>query len=977
MTAFTGAGTSMPALPSWGTLVRNLVDEAAKDGRLDGVTAASLRAETKDVLYVIDEIYNAVGEAQTKARVCRLFSSLDRPTEAHTLLVRTAFDRILTLNYDAGLEMAYAEQHSQHVQSITAVQVSEVDDWLRHDATSNLPPILHWHGRSADASSIILSGSDYVSFYERYSARKETLRDVFKTHQVLMVGFGFSDPFIERELNSVMQPLPKANSHFAIIGVDADNQGNIQLERRKYSTKYKLETLFYPVGNTYAGPDHKALLVILEAIAASRPRSASRAVTSQMINKQPAVKEATISYRSSLFTIGDKVIYCEPNIWHANSGADAPVDTKISLSELLAGNFNCNLMAPHEYGLSNIGKRIVSELILAGRKALYRDAHGVPKYRKGIQADVDFAALQPLEEFTVVLDNFSVVEHQRTVRELVGTYEKVRIFVLQKTNFNGDLDDSLSELKFKSFNVAGFSRWDIRSVVNIMAPDRNSDDTSVIVEKVYADLLQLCIPLTPSNVIMYSSVLCKDGSFSPVSRLHIVDRFVAEALQRASDAYADNFNFINKIDLISEFCYVLFTKGIPTFTESEWIHYCKEYKGKNLVEFSATQILGDLHNGRIVVKDGSSYVFRYRMFFSYFVGRCIADRPEMLRYCLAENRHLELDGLVEVLCGMLPDCSPVLEDLTQKLTLSMEQFYESYPIRGLDFHKDAKWEASKQDSLLWDTVSDRLDKGPASTQELDELKTSIHAERRTADQKVSIIKFIASEKSVTNNAWYLTTALEGAKQASAGSKKAAAVAVMGGHVLAYEVASVFIPLIAEKKYVSWNGFTYINLIEDKHASEETSDEEANKERMQGLVAYALPHSMGRNAADQFGSRKLGQVFLALRDDNAIDTNIKRHLLFCLLIKSKPTGWLLSAKKQVGDTRRDDIYLRHMLYAALMQFNSEINSESERQGLKELLATMRLRRDVNLRSPSPKAIKRAIGQLDAGGFWEREKEDPNS
>lgn len=977
ITAFTGAGTSMPALPGWGALVRELIDKAARDGRLDHETSEALRSDTQDVLYVIDEIYHAVGEAQTKAHVCKLFSSLGQPTEAHRLLVKTAFDRILTLNYDSGLEMAYAEQHSQHVQSITARQHSEVDEWLRwNNELPYTPPILHWHGRCGDASTVVLSGSDYIDFYEEVSTRKETLREIFKTRQVLMVGFGFTDPFIERELNSVMQPLPKANSHFAIIGVDATRTFNVQIERRKYSTKYKLETIFYPVTIAENGPDHSALLDILQVLVDARPRLSSVTTASQSLVKQPVASEAAISHRSNLFMIGDRAIYCEPNLWLTGKDAGPTGDVKIGLPELLAADYHCNLMAPHEYGLSNLGKRIVSDLTMAGKQALFRDAYGLPKYRKGIQADAEFAAIPATASFTVVLDNFSVVDHQRTVRELLSAYENVRIIVLRRTTYNGVPDDSLEELKFKSFNLSGLSRSDIRTVVNIMAPDRNSDETSVIVEKIYEDLLQLCIPLTPSNVIMYSSVLCKDGSFSPVSRLHIVDRFITEALKRASDAYADTFNSVDKIELICEFCYYLFSQSIPTFTEVVWNEFCRDYKDKNLVEFSASEILGDLYNGRIVSRDGSSYIFRYRMFYSYFVGRYISDRPEALEKCLGENRHLELDGLVEVLCGMLPDCSRLLDDLTQKLTYSLEQFYERYPIRGLDFHADAKWELNSHEDDLWEAVSDRIDQGPASTQELDELKTSIHAERRTADQKVSIIKFIASEMNVTTSVWHLTKALESAKHASAASKKAAAIAIINGQVLTYEVASVFVPLIAERKYVSWNGFVYINLIEDVDAGEDATDKEARKERMRNMVAYALPQSMGRNAADRFGSRKLGQVYLALTEDPTMDTPIKKHVLFFLLIRTKPTGWLARAKKQVGAMKRDDLYLRHMIYAALRQFRSEINTEADRGGLKEVIAAIRLRRDANLRSPSAKNIRYALGRLEQSGFWKEEKDLTN-
>jgi hypothetical protein len=271
-------------------------------------------------------------------------------------------------------------------------------------------------------------------------------------------------------------------------------------------------------------------------------------------------------------------------------------------------------------------------------------------------------------------------------------------------------------------------------------------------------------------------------------------------------------------------------------------------------------------------------------------------------------------------------------------------------------------------------VSERLERGPASTTELDTLKTSIQAERRTDDQKVSIIKFIASEKSVTTNAYNLTVALENTKNASATAKKAAALAVIGGHTLAYEVASVFVPLIAEKKYVSWNGFTYINLIEDKTTADLSADDANRKERMRNMVTYALPSSMGRSAADLFGSRKMGQVFWALFSTEEHISEIKSFILFCLLLRSKPSGWISKAQTHVTKIGRQSLYLRHMLSMCIWQYREEISTENERQSLKELIASVRLLREANVKKPSPTAVKEVISKLDLAGYWEKTRGD---
>ena len=965
---FTGAGTSMPDLPSWGRLVGDMIDEAERDGRIDQGTATALRAEESDFLYVFDEIYNAMGAAQAKSKVASIFASLKDATASHNLLTSTAFSRFMTLNYDSGLESSFARQSGRYIAGITADNSTELDKWIRGQYEKNAAPVLHWHGMASDAQSIILSGSDYVSHYDKKPNAIESFRRIFGASQVLLIGFGFRDAFIERELNSLMQGVQTGDIHHAIIGVEEGKPFNLQLERRRYASKYKMETIFYPISRRDGSPDHSALAEVLRYLSEQCPTDPLDPTASKVSASAELKTERSVSYRNSLFAIGDKQIYCEPNIRILTGDVGSTEEPAVRIEEILAEPSHCCIMANHEYGLTNLGRRLASELSVAGTMTLFREADSIPKYRKAILSDKDFARFSQEEVFTLILDDFSAVDHQRTVKELTSYYAKARVVVLQKDRFGTTSQETLSELKFKFFALRGLSRSNIRSVVNTIAPDYNSDDTSVIVDKVYLDLMQLCIPLTPSNVIMYASVICKDGTFSPVSRLHIVDKFVAEALQRASDAYADTFNSIDKIDLISFFCFELFEKDAASFQLSEWEAFCTTFKAASLVEFGAAMIIADLVNGRILIRDGSFYIFRYRMFYSYFVGRHISSHRQLLEECLSKSRHLELDGLVEVLCGTLTDASIVLDDLSSRLSQGITEFYKEYPIAGLDCHAGIRWEADTDDSALWESVTERFDKGPAGTQELDELKTSIHAERRTDDQKVSIIKFIASEQSVSSRAIALVTALGSVKHASAPSKVRAAAVVIDGMILTYEVANIFVPLIAERKYVAWNGFVYINLIEDKVSGASENDAVIERERKQGLVAYALPGSISRNAADRFGSKKLGPVFLSLMKDTSKYSEFKKLTLFALLLRSKPTGWLECAKKEVGLIDRHRLYLRHMLICSLRQFRVEINTEKERQSLKELTASIKLRRDVNLKSASPSQIKGAVSTLDSAKFF---------
>lgn len=967
VTAFTGAGTSAPALPSWGKLIRALLDTAETDGFLLPSIATTLRAEHDDYLYVVDEIASAIGVDQLKSRISKIFSNLPEATTSHKLLATTAFKRYLTLNYDLGLEKALSSSLGIHATSIVPKQRAELRTWIAGRGETGINEILHWHGQVSHSDSIVLSNSDYIDFYDRNIDNREALREIFKNQNVVLIGFGFSDPFIVRQLNSLMQPLPTDNKHFAIIGWPSDREINIDLERRRFSTKFKVEAIFYPVMMLDGSSDHSALEGILRNIQSSFPRHKLPIHNKTDINELDQ-SEQQISYQSTLFSVGERTIYCEPNIKLRSQEWQEGVS--ISLRDIIENKCHSTISAPHEYGLTNLGRRLISEATSMGKRAVFKDALSMPNYRKKLLLDADLTACGEAD-FIVVLDNFSALEHQRLLKELVLTFPTCKCIVLNRTLMaSGNLEDDFLDLEFIHYELHGLSRSNIREVVSIVSPSSNPDMTSSIVEKVYNDLLQLCIPLTPSNVVMYVSVLCRDGSFSPVSRLNIVDRFVSESLRRASDSYADTFNYQNKTDLVSAFCYDLLIRGQTTFQRKEWNDFCATYKAESLSDFNHTEILSDLLQGRIIVRSGETFYFKYRMFYSYFTGRYISSRPEVLKAAIDSNRHLELEGLLEVICGTLADSSEVLQDVADKYSLSLGKFYQKYPIDGLDFHAGVKWERQNDEEQKWESLISKLDEGPASTTELDQLKTSIISERRTADQKVSIIEFIASETNVSVTGRQLRVALESAKNATGYAKKAAAKVVVENYKLAYQVASVFAPLIAERKFVSWNGFAYVNLIESDKT--ESLGEDERRDQMISKVISSLPTSMAINAADGFGIRKLGPVFLALLGEKYCDP-IDQLIVFMLVIRSKPANWLEAAIKFVSTLESGDIYFGHMLSVAHWQFRNEVNTNSERSDLKKLIAAMKLKRQANIKNPSNTAISKALGKLDSSGYWDQLRE----
>lgn len=526
--AVTGAGTSAPAVPTWGSLLNRLLTSATQEGMIDKNLQESL-SEESDYLYVADELYRAMAAQTVRTRVCQIAGSLSSPTAAHELLVQIPFAKYVTLNYDTGLELAFTKLKSEHVLSITPKNETELYKWNR--SRQSRSHLLHWHGIHSSAQDIVFSASDYHAFYVKSPQNTDALKNIFKNQTAFFVGFGFGDPFFERQLNITMYDAPTENTHFAIVGVADTDNIDVARERRKYATKYKCETLFYPVLPTPSGQNHDGLSEALKALHdATRSNSAAPNLvsTSSTTTRSNATDPGS---NQNLFVFGDKQIYCKPNLWIKRAGAELGMLEKVSVEDVVASSNHAAIHAPREYGLTTLGRQILSGVLKSGGEAVLRDAENIANYRKKLLQDVELVDLAKSANPVLLIDRFSPVDQSRMIKELTSVFPNIRIIILIASSFHGaDTENEISEITFDQYKLEAFSRSNIREVVNIISDSIDVDFISSIVEKIYDDLLQLCIPLTPSNVIIYASVLCKDGTFSPVSRLHIIDRFVTEAL---------------------------------------------------------------------------------------------------------------------------------------------------------------------------------------------------------------------------------------------------------------------------------------------------------------------------------------------------------------------------------------------------------------------------------------------------------------
>ena len=96
----------------------------------------------------------------------------------------------------------------------------------------------------------------------------------------------------------------------------------------------------------------------------------------------------------------------------------------------------------------------------------------------------------------------------------------------------------------------------------------------------------------------------------------------------------------------------------------------------------------------------------------------------------------------------------------------------------------------------------------------------------------------------------------------------------------------------------------------------------------------------------------------------------RLMNFACLVRAKPNDWTDASKNTVAKTDRKAFNLRSMLQIAFNQYYDEVNTGGEREELKKLIATIRIKRDLKKDYPGEKIISKVIDKLEEREYFEK-------
>jgi predicted MPP superfamily phosphohydrolase len=679
-------------------------------------------------------------------------------------------------------------------------------------------------------------------------------------------------------------------------------------------------------------------------------------------------------WEEDLFTNGTgKRIYVDPRLMPQSQEAaihEVSLGQPIPIDQIVTDDKSYIIETRSEYGGSNLAKRLAYEIERKGRSAAVQDSRTFPNYKAKIVSEL-IALKGTVKPTTLIFDNFDVEQHSRMLKELSATGLAARVVLIA---VNRDVAiASLSEVDHLPFKLTRIFMWPFsrEGVRRVTADVFDTDDSAFVsrtVDKVYSDLLSLCIPLTPPNVIMYLRVLVKENDFAPLNRVHIHQRYIREGLSKSADIYRGNFNAKNKIDVVAAFTFEVYSKKERSFELQDWSRFCVFHKAERLKEFDESDLLAELCDSGIMIKRNGRYFFRYSFFFNFFLGRYFAMNRLAFKDFLANESYLQVPAVIDVVTGLESENDLVLDHLTQQLNARLNDFGVKYVEPEFDPLLTALWPDNTQEQeRLWNPIQEAIEKGPSSTNEIDELKTSFLAEARTDHQQVVYQNFTDLENVLFVIGSSLCDALRNSDDALADLKLAALDAILRMEMVAFQVGTMFAEKLATQRFFGWGGALFVDF------DNPSEDEDKQSIEVVARVVASLSKAVATKIGEEIGTFKLANVFRS-RAATVGEVGFLDVLLFSCILEAKGPGWADTINSILLKTGRNAFYLRVMLSLLMRNISTGLERGRDMDAAKRLVAVIHSKRGHNKQAPGEKLVSKMLQSLETKGAFSSDQSE---
>lgn len=218
LSIFAGSGISVDSgLPTWDGFVDEYIkicerfSAAVPDElKFDDILDDAKKYKTKDVIQTISALKHRIKKCQKAGYntdhhdhlLNKMFSKAE-PNIYHNLIVSTAYNYILTTNYDNLLEDA--ADNLGYIDLLTKSYSYTDSEAISAAIYSNQQAIIHAHGKIdyVKLEEFVLTSDDYHNIINHNNGFRTLINTIFLSNSILFVGYGGSDPHFEDIITNV------------------------------------------------------------------------------------------------------------------------------------------------------------------------------------------------------------------------------------------------------------------------------------------------------------------------------------------------------------------------------------------------------------------------------------------------------------------------------------------------------------------------------------------------------------------------------------------------------------------------------------------------------------------------------------------------------------------------------------------------------------------------------------------------------
>ena len=213
--------------PDWRKLLNNISQTELKKKKLkdarkqdDLKKLLSDDAEGEQLIEAASILYNADKRTFNKAFSRSVSLKRGETSEVHKRLLNLEPRGILTYNYDVAHENAIYKHHNRKTWPVILPSNNqEIIDLLKNNFQK--PFLFKMHGTIGDVQSMILTRESYRDLFNKYPYYKAFMQHIFTNYQLLIIGFGLSDPDFESLLQNVFSTFGSPiQEHIVIKHID-------------------------------------------------------------------------------------------------------------------------------------------------------------------------------------------------------------------------------------------------------------------------------------------------------------------------------------------------------------------------------------------------------------------------------------------------------------------------------------------------------------------------------------------------------------------------------------------------------------------------------------------------------------------------------------------------------------------------------------------------------------------------------------